>query len=289
MKRIKRGPPAAFRTLFPADTGPALALHEPELRHSYDVCEIFMPPRVATFWRPCDEPDMELFEKQGCAGGCEHGPKTSPKVACGESSGGGAQNGCRGHQVFMLQRQPSGSFMLEHPVSSRLWKIPSVMELVREEVVHQIDFHMCAHGMRSPDPQGDGFVFRPARVLTNTSALAEHLGRRYVGGHRHVHAEIGSSQPASHYTQEPCDCTLDGHEMDIVMKKESHLVAETEQVGHADMCDACDNANFIVNYVDYRTGLTLDPKMVQQARAEEMKVFAEMGVNKSSRLIRTPS
>ena len=39
--------PAAFRTLPPADTGPALALHEPELRYSYDVCEIFMPPRAA--------------------------------------------------------------------------------------------------------------------------------------------------------------------------------------------------------------------------------------------------
>ena len=36
------------------------------------------------------------------------------------------------------------------------------------------------------------------------------------------------------------------------------------------MCDASDNANFFVNYEDYRTGLALDPKMVQKN--------AEMGV-----------
>ena len=62
------------------------------------------------------------------------------------------------------------------------------------------------------------------------------------------------------------------------MQKELLLVTELDQVGHADMCDASDNANFFVNYLDNRTGLALDPKMVQQARAEEMKMFAEMGV-----------
>ena len=100
--------PATFRTLPPADTGPALALHEPELLHSYDVC---VPPRVAHRPRErklvggwsldehfVDEQDMEPFERQGRAEGDEHGPKTSPKVACGESSAGDAQNGCRGHQ-----------------------------------------------------------------------------------------------------------------------------------------------------------------------------------------------
>ena len=181
-------------------------------------------------------------------------------------------------KFITLQKQLGGSFMLEHPVSSRLWKWPSVKELVQEEVVHQIDFHMCAHGMRSSDSQGDGFALRPTRVLTNSSALAAHLDGRCVGGHRHVHAETGSSQPASHYTKELCDRILDGLEMDMVMKKEILLVTEMDQVGHADMCDASDNANFFVNYVDCRTGLALDPKMVQQARAEDMNMFAEMGV-----------
>ena len=67
--------------------------------------------------------------------------------------------------------------------------------------------------------------------------------------------------------------------MDMVIKKELHLVAEMEQVGYADICDASDNANFLVNYVDHRTGLALDPKIVQQARAEEMNIFAEVGVH----------
>ena len=38
-----------------------------------------------TFRRPCDEPDVEPFEGQGCTGG-EHDPKASPAVACRESS-----------------------------------------------------------------------------------------------------------------------------------------------------------------------------------------------------------
>ena len=47
-------------------------------------------------------------------------------------------------KFITLQKQVGGSFMLEHPISSRLWKLPAVKELVQEEVVHQIDFHMCA-------------------------------------------------------------------------------------------------------------------------------------------------
>ena len=141
-----------------------------------------------------------------------------------------------------------------------------------------IDFHMCAHGMRSSDSQGDGFASRPTPVITNSSALTAHLDGRCVGGHRHLHAEAGSSQPASHYTKELCDRILDGLEIDMVMKKKLLLVAELDQVRHADMCDASHNANFFVNCVDGRTGLALDPERVQQARAEEMNTFAEMGV-----------
>ena len=48
--------------------------------------------------------------------------------------------------------------------------------------------------------------------------------------------------------------------MDMVMKKELLLVVELDQVGHTDMCDASDNANLFVNYVDGRTGLALDPE-----------------------------
>ena len=48
--------------------------------------------------------------------------------------------------------------------------------------------------------------------------------------------------------------------MDIVVKKELHSVVEMEQVGHADMCDASDNAN-----VDSRTGLALDLQKVRRA------------------------
>ena len=38
-------------------------------------------------------------------------------------------------------------------------------------------------------------------------------------GHRHVHAETGSSQPASHYTKELCDRILDGLEMYSIRPK----------------------------------------------------------------------
>ena len=67
-------------------------------------------------------------------------------------------------KFITLQKQLGGYFMLEHLVSSSLWKMPSVKDLVQEEAVHQTDFHMCAHGMRSSDPQDDGFVLRPTRA-----------------------------------------------------------------------------------------------------------------------------
>ena len=293
--------PVAFRTLPPAGTRLALALQGTQLRHSYDVCEVFIAAQSRTSrkrteigWRlvarrtcctPCDKLDVGLCERQGCAGGDEHDPKASPKVACGgppcmcfslldsledqysPQSQKTLKMAVAAIKFITLQKQLGGSFMLEHPVSSRLWKLPPVKELVQEEVVHQIDFHMCAHGMRSSDSQGDGFALRPTRVLTNISALAAYLDGRCVGGHRHVHAEAGSSQPASHYTKELCDRILNGLEMDMVMKKELLLVAELDQVGHTDMCDASDNANLFVNCVDGRTGLALDPERVQQARA----------------------
>ena len=224
--------PAAFRTLPPADTGPALALQETQLRHTHDVCEVFMPPRVAHRARErklvggwsLDEhvvdpvtnrtwdyvkgkdvqevmnmirkhrprllvvsPPCRSFSLLDSLEG-QHSPRLQKTLKMAVAA----------IKFITLQKQLGGSFMLEHPVSSRLWKLPPVTDLVQEEVVHQIDFHMCAHGMRSSDSQGDGFASRPTRMLTNSSALAAHLDRRCVGGHRHVHADAGSSEPASH-------------------------------------------------------------------------------------------
>ena len=137
--------------------------------------------------------------------------KASPKVACCESSvqvfltvGLYSPQSQETHKMAVaaikfitLPKELGGSSCLDHLVSSRLWKMPSVKDLVQEEGVHQIDFHMCARGMRSSDPQDDPFVLRPTRELTNSSALAAHLDGLCVGGHRHVHVETGSS----HITQ----------------------------------------------------------------------------------------
>ena len=106
-----------------------------------------------------DEPYMELFKDKNVQEVMNMDRKHRPRLLVVSPQQETVKMIDAAIKFITLHKQLGGFFVLGHPVQSRLWKIPSVKELVQEDVVHQIDFHMCAHGLRSFHPQGDVFFF----------------------------------------------------------------------------------------------------------------------------------
>ena len=71
-------------------------------------------------------------------------------------------------------------------------------------VVHTVEAHMCAFGMRARDRHGEGFAMKPTRFLTNSIEKAKALNKKCPGGHRHVHLMEGRARAAAIYPKHLC-------------------------------------------------------------------------------------
>jgi len=87
-------------------------------------------------------------------------------------------------------------FVMEHPLTSRVWKLPFVQYLIHVLKVFVVDLDQCAFGKRPSDwvpTQGDVRTLKPTRLLTNNPFLLA-LARRCADVPKHVHQQVmGSS------------------------------------------------------------------------------------------------
>ena len=142
---------------------------------------------------------------------------------------------------------------------------------------------MCAHGLFAKDEFGEGLVYKPSRMLTNSSAIAELVGLRCCGGHRHVHLVSGQAEAATEYPNAFCDRIIDGALIEQKRRQENSAafigaLMTSSGALECDMCDPADGIDKMLSYVDSRTGEQLQDELVSRARRDEMKIFSEMQV-----------
>ena len=85
-----------------------------------------------------------------------------------------------------LQLKAGRHFVLEQPLTSRVWKEEPVMKLTITQGAISTDFHQCMYGLVSVDRLGPAPAKKPTRVLSSHPALAESLSRQCDGTHRHA-------------------------------------------------------------------------------------------------------
>jgi len=182
-------------------------------------------------------------------------------------------------EMCILQHRAGRKFIFEHPAGAKSWKLPCLEKLRDITGVEAVVLNMCRFGMELEDKMGRGLVYKPTRIVTNSRTIAEKVGLRCVGGHRHVHLESGRAKLAARYPQSLSDAFLDGLAIEEAFEggAKEMLMKLTEC---SDMCDKEEEKAIreSLRGIDDVTGEELDPVLVTRARGEEMKGFEEFGV-----------
>ncbi len=174
-------------------------------------------------------------------------------------------------------------FCFEHPASATSWKLP-------EMVVMRVVGHMCVHGMKSKDEQGEGLVLKPIGWATNSPYIARELSVRCTKDHRHVQLLSGRARAAQVYPVRLCTSILRGlrkqfvrdgmmgkYDLGTVCCEEPVLDDNIRQEVWGQIQSYYDNADDGTYYDDI-TGELLDTELVHRAIQEEMDTYKAHGV-----------
>ena len=93
---------------------------------------------------------------------------------------------------------------LKHMKSKTIKKL----EIIRKEL------DMCRYNLQSTDDKGTGLVQKSTSLITNSATMGEHLARKCLGGHRHVHLKGGTrATAAATYTSEFCSAVVEAYRL----------------------------------------------------------------------------
>ena len=76
-------------------------------------------------------------------------------------------------RVCALQHREGRYLLYEHPATATSWQMAEVQKVAKLDRVQIVTLHMCAFGMQAKDEQGDGFVKKPTKMMTNCLRLLE--------------------------------------------------------------------------------------------------------------------
>ena len=140
---------------------------------------------------------------------------------------------------------------------------------------------MCAYGLRpvvvsSPDAPAK----KPTRLMTNCPALLYGMTRRCDGRHVHQtllgHRAAGAAAYPIGFCRRVATClSVQWCRDEEVMNSVCEIVGEEQDRSHEEV-----NSDDWRTFVDDKSGLTLDAKLVDKARRGELATLREMGVYK---------
>ena len=187
-------------------------------------------------------------------------------------------------ELCTLQAKLGGTFVFEHPMGSKAWKLPCMQEFIQKTkgLVKQT-FHMCGHGMTSMDQHGEGLVYKATTILTNNAVVADKVATKCSGDHRHVPLLDGRAKAASTYPPELCDRLIEAAEVIDLADKENacDLLCRLHESPMSEWTDPGDNTDIMMDDsgkvkkpVDYPKYLALR----QRAMGKEIQTMADMTV-----------
>ena len=291
------------------------SMEENKSKHEeYDVCEAFSRPRTAArarergmkggwsldlnFTDPCTGRRWDLSEDGDQKKCMTLLHRTRPKlltVSCPctlfsalQALSGGVKDPVAmakaikmvefGVRLCEAQHRAGRLFTFEHPTSATSWRLPCVKRLMSLGGIYAAVLDMCQFGMMQEDHLGPGHVKKSTRILSNSSAIDGLIEKRCQGEHRHIPLLNGRAKWAAEYPQALCDAFLDG----LIMEKQAKVERELNVLNElSDMCDKQEEKDWnesLEKAYDDLTGEELDPKLVKEAREEEMKGFKDFGV-----------
>ena len=148
---------------------------------------------------------------------------------------------------------------------------------------------MCAYDMKIPDKQGNEYVLKPTRFITNSPLIAARWERKCDKTHEHARLQGNRTSKAAIYPGKLIDAVTQGINDQIKADKfDLNLVASIDIARGMTTMDElkkiqlnaaqCHEDNNISGEyaVDDVSGAYLDPQMVKKARAEEVEYVRSM-------------
>ena len=188
-------------------------------------------------------------------------------------------------RLCQIQQSLGGIYLYEQPWGAASWKDTTVIEQCASPGAICVKSHMCAHGMTI---QGTP-VFKPTGFLTNSVRLAQHLRKECSGDHAHISLMGGGkSKLAQEYPGQLCQAIIQGATAEREMRVRDCLVpigavdeesctpyaGEYEPEGERNACNAHTFSEHASGgFQDSVTGKELDPRLVGEARKEELDYF----------------
>jgi len=191
-------------------------------------------------------------------------------------------------ELYEMQWQAGRYFLHEHPAGATSWRTKKIQELEKLEGVLRVVGHMCRHGMKSKDENGEGLVLKPTGWLTNCEEVAKEVARtctnlkgRKIGElHRHVTLVSGRAKAAEVYPRALCRAILRGLRRQLtkdgVMEENGvgvicQVAEETEWKHWSDEKYKNPHEDEQKSIYDEVSGAKLDPERVAKAHEDELE------------------
>jgi hypothetical protein len=199
--------------------------------------------------------------------------------------------------VYALQVRSGRHFLHEHPAGATSWAHPSIAKLRAKHNVGAVVAHMCEFGLTtSVEGGGRAAARKPTRFMSSSPAILEALSRKCRGDHVHAPLSGGTrARDAAVYPPGLCRAIAQGTAEQLRLDERacdagglravqgcrstpSQEVHCEEAHGRTKDEDAELAAWPEAVVYDEITGAALQPELVKQARAEEIKFMLDWGV-----------
>jgi hypothetical protein len=193
--------------------------------------------------------------------------------------------------VYRLQALAGRHFLHEHPATATSWSYPAIVKLRATHGVDTVVSHMCEFGLETTvEGGGRAAARKPTCFMSSSPAILEALSRRCQGGHAHAPLIGGTrARDAAVYPPGLCKAIAQGAAEQLRRDERAQtFIAAAVRGGREVHCDAAqgrtkDEGEGLATWAarevyDEITGATLPPKLVQQARAEEVQFMLNWGV-----------
>lgn len=192
--------------------------------------------------------------------------------------------------LYHIQQVNGRYYLHEHPNSATSWKVPCMINFIKQHNPGFAYTNMCAFGMQSSDEHGAGLVYKPIKFISNSWLLINELSRHVCNGrHRHVHLMGGRAAAAAIYPDKLCVVVCKGIadqlEYDELysrvicrFKKGKNEICSVSsmQYCHNDEEDFSEDLYQGCEFYDDVSGGYLDKTLVSAARKIEMEFFKKM-------------
>ena len=200
-------------------------------------------------------------------------------------------------KFYAMQWKARRYFLHEHPAGATSWQETCIKDLLMKEGIIRVNGDQCVFGLKANDGTREGPARKTTGFLTNSVCIADQFNKRCPNRkgdmvHKHVTLESGRTRAAQVYLDDLCRAICEGLQDQIQMdekgqflfmnvnsaqdasSKELHVCAESFKRKYK-LVEEDDMEEMEAAWDDV-SGATLDPKLVRQARQEEMDYVHKM-------------